>query len=238
MNAPTVTVKLTGQDGRDRRLSVSGNPQNVMVVVGGQPFIYPVQGFRHAVDDCSRARGALVGVVYPGTVSSGATVTFPPVANLTNAAVGGAGAAIMEIRRQNRLFQVAIWANSAFNRDQIAKAIVPVLALSFFITLPDMTAARLIYHSSPQNDRLQKQLVYRRDLLYDIEYATTQSEVETSVLVEQINIVPLVAGIDPPGVDTLFVTGLPPFIAPPSPILDNFGNQILDSAGNYIGSSP
>ena len=89
-------------------------------------------------------------------------------------ALAGAAQSDLENRRQERLFQIGIWANSPKARTAVAKAIDPVLGNMPFIALPDLSMGRLRYKNSFVTDANQKQLLYRRDLFYSVEYATTQ----------------------------------------------------------------
>lgn len=100
---------------------------------------------------------------------------------------GSTGTAIMEIRRQERTVQITIWAPTPAARDSIAKAVDPVLAVTHRFTLPDQTMARLIYKGSPMTDMLEKSRIYRRDLLYSVEYATTLTETDYAIKENIVN---------------------------------------------------
>lgn len=100
---------------------------------------------------------------------------------------GTTGTSIMEIRRQERTFQISIWAPTPAARDSIAKAVDPALAATERFTLPDQTSARLIYKGSPMTDMLEKARIYRRDLLYSVEYATTQIATDYAIKENTIN---------------------------------------------------
>lgn len=71
------------------------------------------------------------------------------------------------------------------------------LAFTTFLTMPDGSAARLRYRNSAMSDDLQKDCLFRRDLFYSVEYATTQTEAETQVTQEQLNVSAAVAGALP-----------------------------------------
>ncbi|MFC6520131.1 hypothetical protein ACFQAT_10460 [Undibacterium arcticum] len=62
-----------------------------------------------------------------------------------------------------------------------------VLAITQFMTLVDQSTARMTYKSSPVSDEFQKDKLYRRDLFYTVEYATTQIETDTQITQEQLN---------------------------------------------------
>lgn len=198
VNTPTLTLTIAGN-----QVIIAGtippvsNPHNVMVMANRQPYVYAVQ----PTDSLAMIAAALTAIALPsipGVVSGGSTITFPPGAVLTAARVGVTGTSAMEIRRQERRFQITIWANSPDARTAVAKIIDPALAGMPFITLPDLFAARLRYVGSPISDALQKQNIYRRDLLYTVEYCTVKTIVSPQI-------VTIVENIDLPGPQTITV---------------------------------
>lgn len=171
--APGLVVALDGL-----ALTVSGvasSGQQVIVQIGREFYRYAVQA---SDAPASVAAGLAMAIArdYAGVSSLGAVVTLPAGANVRSARVVAGGRALRELRRQERQFQMAIWAPTPALRDVVAQAIDPVLADMPFLTLPDMTAARLRYHASHMSDHLQRVHVYRRDLIYHVEYATTKTE--------------------------------------------------------------
>lgn len=187
---PTLTLTISGQ-----QVTVGGTvstPQNVMLMVGHQPYVYAVQG----ADTLTSIATALAALI-PGASSAGPIVTLAASAVLTAARVGGSGTSIMETRRQERVMQITAWADTPARRDAVIQAIDPVLAQIQFLTLVDQTAARLIYRSSRKDDMVQKANLYRRDLLYSVEYATIASETDTQVTQTQLNTSAAVAGVTP-----------------------------------------
>ncbi len=101
----------------------------------------------------------------------------------TTVVVGGASAvvaraladqpSIRETRRQRQAFRVACWCPDPTTRDTVAAAIDSALATYDFLGLPDGMAGRLLYLASTATDRVQDAALYRRDLIYTVEYATT-----------------------------------------------------------------
>ena len=65
------------------------------------------------------------------------------------------------------------WCPDPAVRDTVAGAIDTALASLRFIALPDGTQGRLIYAGGADFDQSQDAALYRRDLLYGVEYATT-----------------------------------------------------------------
>ncbi|WP_115344677.1 hypothetical protein [Pandoraea pnomenusa] len=56
-------------------------------------------------------------------------------------------------------------------------------------TLPDGSQAIFHYQSSRQDDTQQKQLIYRRDVIYGIDYSTTQIDNAFGVVAPQAFVV-------------------------------------------------
>jgi hypothetical protein len=185
--APTLTLTISGQ-----QVTVGGTvstPQNVMLMVGYRPFVYAVQ----PSDTLTSIATALAARV--GASSAGPVITLASNAILTAARVGASGTAIMEVRRQERVFQITVWADTPADRDVTIQAIDPVLANIEFLVFPDTSAGRLIYKSSPVDDMVSKALLYKRDLMYSVEYATTLVNTTTEITQTQLNVN---VGVEPP----------------------------------------
>ena len=103
---------------------------------------------------------------------SGSTITLEGVADLF-ARVAADGSAQLEIRRQMQRFRTTIWCSDPSVRDTVATLVDLALASLRFITLADNTQARLLFAGGSTIDRSENASLYRRDLLYDIEYPTT-----------------------------------------------------------------
>jgi hypothetical protein len=170
------------------------NPHNVMILANGKHYVH------HVLDDDSttsiaKSLAMQASGDIPGTFSAGAWVIFPSGTRIGAARVGITGTLLREVKRQNRAFQVVTWANTPENRDIIADAMDIELCANQFLVLPDTTAARIIYRGTFVTDDYQKALLYRRDLFYNIEYATTQITEAIQVTQETHTYAP----IDPPG---------------------------------------
>ena len=187
LNTPTLGLAINGQ-----QVTVSGtippanNPHNVMVMVNKVPYVYAVQT-SDTLTSIATALAALIVADVAGTTSSGSVITMPTSAMVSAARVGVQGVSMRELRRQERVFQVSIWADTPAHRDTIAQAIDVALAATNFLNLSDLSAARMIYKSSGVDDQYQKDKLYRRDLFYTVEYATTQIETDTQITQEQLN---------------------------------------------------
>ena len=188
LNVATITATLAGQT-----ITIGGampaqsNPHIVAALVNGRPYVYPVLS-TDTLASVATGLAALIAADIAGTAAVGTVITLPAAANITRAVVGVTGTSIREIRRQERIFQITVWANAPAQRDQISSALDIALSAVEFLSMPDGYGARLIYRNSHMTDNLQKAKLYRRDFQYSVEYATTQIEVETQITQEQLGI--------------------------------------------------
>lgn len=172
----TVTLTLSGQ-----AVTVGGSvstPQNAALVVDNKAYVYAVQA-GDTLASIATALAALVNADQTAT-AAGAVVTIPG-AKYISPRVGGVGVATRETRRQEQTYMVTIWANCFDQRDPIAAAIDSALSGQIHLTLADQSVATLRYKSSRQDDSLQKEGIYRRDLMYAVEFSTFQSATLTQI---------------------------------------------------------
>jgi hypothetical protein len=87
-----------------------------------------------------------------------------------------------EVRRQEQGFRINCWCPTPVTRDAAAAAIDQALSEQRFITLPDGTSGRLTYVGTTVFDQSQNARLYRRDLNYNVEYATIVSSTLPAML--------------------------------------------------------
>jgi hypothetical protein len=117
---------------------------------------------------------ALIAADVPAS-AAGPVITIAtgkPVA----ARVGSTAPFWRELRRQQRGFQITLWCASPAQRTQLAKAIDPVLAATDRLALADGSGAHMVYASSHESDEAQKSAIFRRDIFYQIEFATSDTD--------------------------------------------------------------
>jgi hypothetical protein len=112
---------------------------------------------------------------------AGAVLTVPGAGRITARVVADMPV-VQELRRQEQGFRIACWCPTPATRDASASAIDLCLAGSQFIGLADGTEGRLRYHGSLVFDQSENVLLYRRDLIYDVEYATTLTAIQPAML--------------------------------------------------------
>lgn len=176
---PTLTASLSG-DGMSVTFGGSADPgQLAGLLVDRRAYVY-----RTATGDTPETvAGALAALVMVNqqTVLSAATLTLPEASQLV-ARVAADVPSFREIRRQRQTFTVAIWCPTPLMRDSVASRLDLVLANLTFMALPDGSVARLRYVGTKSQDQGQNAALYRRDLLYSAEYATTVTALQPAML--------------------------------------------------------
>jgi len=164
---PTLTVAVSGSS-----LTIGGTisvPQNIAAMVKGQNYVYAVQ----ANDTLATAAAALAALINVDTPASatGAVIT---AAGITSASIGVVGKLAREVRRQQKQFVVTIWAPNDALRVAAAKIIDPIISALDYLPLADGSMGLLTYVGSNDNDDPQEALIYRRDIVFWVEYPTLE----------------------------------------------------------------
>jgi hypothetical protein len=116
-----------------------------------------------------------------------ATLTIPGAGKLCARVVTDA-AVQCEVRRQQQTFRISCWCATPSARDATAAAIDQAFASMTFIALIDGSQAHLRYSGTEEFDQSQDARLYRRDLLYDIEYPTVLSATQPAMLFGNLNL--------------------------------------------------
>jgi hypothetical protein len=175
--APTLTASVSNTSVNFGGIAQPG--QIAGVRADGQPYVYRTQ-----IDDTP----ALVAA----TIAS--LIRINRIVNLRDTSLDIPGAkdivarivtdtpALQEIRRQRLAIRVTCWCPSPATRDATAAAIDTNFATKPFISLADGSVARLTFAGGAVLDQSQDAALYRRDLLYDVEYATTIIQSQPAML--------------------------------------------------------
>lgn len=155
--------------------------QNVAVFANGKPYIFSTI-LGSTPSSIAAGLAALIVVDIAGTTAVGAVLTLPSTARIGALRVGTGAPVMQEVKRQEREFQIIVWAASADARNSVAKPIDVAIALADWLTLADGTRGRLIYRGSPYTDFDQRQGIFRRDFLVTVEYATTNLDFAPEVV--------------------------------------------------------
>ena len=170
VSIPTPSLTLTTSGTTVTVGGTPSSPLNAAVGVDGSSYLYAVQPH-----DTTTSIATGLASLIPGASNSGPVVTIPNAYSLS-AFVGGFGTVVRETKRQKRGLQVAFWCPDPTARDQVVPPVDAALADVDYLNLPDGTVARLIYERTRVSDRVEREGLYRRDLMYSAEYATTDAE--------------------------------------------------------------
>lgn len=114
-------------------------------------------------------------------MANGTTVQVPGAGFLLGRVVADQGA-MRESKRQSQAFRITVWCPDAASRDAAGGLIDRALSGIVFLSLPDGTGGRLRYASSQLFDQSVNARLYRRDLVYAVDYATTLHETLPSMV--------------------------------------------------------
>ena len=78
-----------------------------------------------------------------------------------------------ETRRQRQGFRITLWCPAPGLRDRAGAAVDARMAATDFLDLPDGTSGRILSRGSSVSDHARRARLYRRDLVYAVDYATT-----------------------------------------------------------------
>lgn len=150
------------------------------VAVDGAIFPYAVQAADTPPTVASnlavlvRAAGWLVNY-------QGSTLAVPGATRLVARVVAG-GIALRELKRQVQPFRISLWCPDPATRDAAAAMIDPALAAPQFIALADGSSARVRFLGVDTTDKSSDAGLYRRDLIYEVEYPTTEAAMTPAML--------------------------------------------------------
>jgi hypothetical protein len=163
--------------------SFSGNcavGQLAGILVNDTAFPYAVQAADSAATVASnlaaqiRTAGWIVDY-------AGSTLGVPGAERFTARVVAGAGA-LQEIRRQVQEFRISMWCPDPATRDAAAPVIDAALADLNFMPLADGSFGRVRFAGVTASDGGADAQLYRRDLIYAVEYPTTLAAMTPAML--------------------------------------------------------
>ena len=175
--APTLTVSVSGASVTFGGSAATG--QVTGILVDGCSYAYRTQ----AGDTPELVAANLASLVRSNSIVSvaGSTLTIAGAGDLIARVVADATAQ-REVRRQEKDFRISCWCPTPTTRDATATAIDLSLSTMFFILLSDGTSARLTYRGTSEFDQSQNAKLFRRDLMYGVEYPTVIAVSEPAML--------------------------------------------------------
>ena len=174
---PTLTVSVAGS--MVTFAGSAGPGQLAGVLVDGVSYVH-----RTTVGDTpSLVAAVLATMINPirSAIAKGPTLNLAGTITLIARTAADAEAAL-ELRRQQQGFRMTAWCPTPGLRDATCDVLDIVFAAMPFLTLADGSVARLRYESTTTFDQRQDAALYRRDLVYTVEFATTQTAIQPSML--------------------------------------------------------
>lgn len=175
--AATIVAAISGTS-----VTFSGSvstPQNVYFLVDGVGYHYSVQS-----GDTLTSIATAMATLIPNATSLDAVITLDQAISIT-ARVGGVGSEARELRRQTKEFRVTVWAPSTALRDTLGSALDSALSVDSSLLLSDNLPAFMVYAHSTYSQNTQ---IFRRDIVFSVNYATSQTVSAPQVVAPVISI--------------------------------------------------
>ncbi len=175
---PSLTITVSGQTATIGGTAATG--QVAGLIVDNAAFVH-----RTATGDTPELVAAILASYIRSTriaQVTGTSITIPGAGLLIGRVVADQNA-LVETRRQTQSFRIACWCPDPTTRDSLASLLDTALSQDSFIALPDTTEARLRLRQSVTFDQSQNANLFRRDLIFTVEYATTVSETLPSLII-------------------------------------------------------
>jgi hypothetical protein len=166
----------------NQTLTIAGTPglgDVVGAMIDGVPFTYRVQA-GDSPDLVAANLGQSIRSIRTANLQ-GNTIIVPGAASVIVRVVCD-GETTFESRRQEKDLRIACWCPTPMVRDAVAAAIDGAINQAGFLSLSDATEARIVYRNTASYDQAQNALLYRRDLIYTVEYATITKIEQPSML--------------------------------------------------------
>lgn len=171
--APTIILTVRG-----KTVTVTGTvstPQGVMLIVNGIGYAYTIMS-GDTLDTIAANTAALI----LGATATGNVITISGAYSIVARVVTPYSAA-EELSRVDRVIMISVWAPNPSMRATLEAAIDVYMKENYRIVMPDGFYAQVFYEGINWVDMLEKSLIYRSDLSYIIQYATTLTTNFTSI---------------------------------------------------------
>jgi hypothetical protein len=172
----TLTAVVSGQT-----ITIGGTvsiPQAVMVIVNGQAA--QGYGYQVLITDTLDSIAAGIAALIPGASAVGAVVTVPSAFDLV-ARIATQYTASEELSRQERVFMISVWSPTPEIRYLLGSAIDVTFKENYRIVLSDNYFGQVFYDHVEEIDMLEQEIIYRRDLFYNVQYPTTVTNSYTTI---------------------------------------------------------
>lgn len=166
--AISLAVSISGNT-----ITVSGQPAagEYLTLICDDGFVYSQTGATAAALLAALASQAQAN--YPGAAATATTLTIPVREEIV-LRQGGTGTLGKVTHRQRHSVMITVWAPNQVARKQLASAIDNAIKQTNRVAMPDTSQALVVFNRTVVSDEQQMQTIYRRDLIFDVEYATVE----------------------------------------------------------------
>ena len=154
------------------QVTVSGTPgvtEYLTIVADG---LYSYSRVGASVSAILAAIAADAAANYAGVAVSGNSITFPTSRLIVH--IGAAATLGKATHRQRQAVMITVWAPTPAIRNTVAAAIDVAMKAVNRLTFPDTSQGVISAAYSEQRDERQVASIYRRDLVFNVDYATLQ----------------------------------------------------------------
>ena len=154
----------------NQTITLTGAPRGgeVVTIVADYRHVYSATG-PTAAAILSTLLGSLQ-LSYPAATLSGSTLTIPAAYLVVR--IGAQAMMANVVHRQKQAFWITVWAPSEDLRSACASAIDVALKRVNVVTFPDTSTGLLTFDRTMVSDLMERAICYRRDLVFNLEYAT------------------------------------------------------------------
>lgn len=151
-------------------ITITGTPTTgeFATIVADDTHVYSAPGATAAAILAALLAAAQVN--YPGASLAGSTLTFPTSRLVVR--IGAPATVGNVLHRQKQAFNLTTWAPSDALRTSCASLIDIALKKVNTVTFPDTSQGLLTFDRTLVSDLMERAICYRRDLVFNLEYAT------------------------------------------------------------------
>lgn len=147
-------------------------PQAIVTIVNGTGYGYPL-----AADDTIDTIATNIAALLPNAVAAGNVITVSDFYSLETQ-ISQAFTSSIDLGRMKRSFMISCWCPTVNIRMVLGNAITVYFKTNYRMQLPDNYWSNVFYQQTREIDALEKQNVFRRDIIIQVLYATTSTETD------------------------------------------------------------
>lgn len=156
-------------------------PEALTIVVDGIGYSYQV-----VMGDTLDTIATNTAAIIPNATALANVITITGADSIISR-IATPYSAAAELCRVDRMIMITSWASNPTDRTTLEAAIDVFMKENYRMTMPDGFIAQVFYHKTDWTDMLEKSLIYRSDLIYTIQYATTIENIYTTITYPFVN---------------------------------------------------